>query len=34
MPDTASAPKTYRPFLDIILNVAGNPPLPDSYDTW
>ena len=31
---TADAPKTYRPFLDIILDVAGNPPLPGGYDTW
>ena len=34
MPDTDSQPKTYRPFLDIILDTAGNPPLPEGYDTW
>ena len=32
MPDTE--PKTYRPFLDVLLDVAGHPALPDSYDTW
>ena len=33
MPDTGPA-KTYRPFLDVILDTAGNPPLPTGYDTW
>jgi Pentapeptide repeats (8 copies) len=23
-----------RPFLDVLLGHAGNPPLPDGYDTW
>jgi len=30
----ATEPKTWRPFLDVLLEVAGNPPLPDGYDTW
>ena len=34
MPDTTTQPKTYRPFIDVILQVAGNPTLPDGYDTW
>ena len=34
MTDTTPAPKTYRPFIDVILTVAGNPTLPDGYDTW
>src|SRR5579863_9837077 len=34
MTDTTPAPKTYRPFIDVILQTAGNPPLPDTYDTW
>jgi len=31
---TSPAPKTYRPFIECILQAAGNPPLPDGYDTW
>jgi hypothetical protein len=31
---TPAAPKTLRPFLEVLLEVAGNPPLPDGYDTW
>jgi hypothetical protein len=34
VPDTDPQPKTYRPFLDVILDTAGNPPLPAGYDTW
>ena len=26
--------KTYKPFLDVLLQVAGNPDLPAGYDTW
>ena len=37
-PDTetiaAEKPKTYRPFLEILLQVADSPDLPDGYDTW
>jgi hypothetical protein len=31
---TEAAAKTYRPFLDCVLQAAGNPELPDGYDTW
>jgi pentapeptide repeat protein len=34
MTDTTTQPKTYRPFIDVILQAAGNPTLPDGYDTW
>ena len=32
--EATPAPKTYRPFLDCVLAAAGNPELPDGYDTW
>jgi Pentapeptide repeats (8 copies) len=32
--EAVPAPKTYRPFLDCVLAAAGNPELPDGYDTW
>jgi hypothetical protein len=31
---TPPAEKTRRPFLECILQAAGNPTLPDGYDTW
>ncbi len=33
-PAAPAEPKTYRPFLDVILDAAGNPELPAGYDTW
>ncbi len=33
MPDTVSSP-VIRPFLDVVLDVADNPSLPEGYDTW
>jgi len=32
--EAVPAAKTYRPFLDCVLAAAGNPELPDGYDTW
>jgi hypothetical protein len=32
--EAVPAAKTYRPFLDCVLQAAGNPELPDGYDTW
>jgi uncharacterized protein YjbI with pentapeptide repeats len=32
--EAPAAEPTYRPFLDVILQTAGNPTLPDGYDTW
>jgi hypothetical protein len=34
MTSTTTEAKTYRPFLECVLQAAGNPELPDSYDTW
>ena len=31
---TTTEPKTRKPFLQVLLDHAGNPPLPDGYDTW
>ncbi len=33
-PAAPAEPKTCRPFLEVLLDAAGQPSLPDGYDTW